>query len=268
MKTAHSKQAKKAFTLPELLVIVGVFAVLAVLLLPVGRNVLKSAKGVGCLNNVKNFGWAVLQYAIDNNGLPYWDKNPENAQTEGSTFPYFEEWARPYLGYKTAAQRLRCPLGSAADKKKSGYSYNYGGNASLCNTYPKLKNIPVPHSRVVLVMEMFESARFWSAVQLNMTMWAIPEGAAGAKNGMAEFLPIKNSHPTRPFAQSHGPDNQPGMNAFFLDGHASLVAPTDGNWFKAPICAAPVGSANAKAGVGLFFDRGQFEKMKNGTVYE
>ena len=69
--SAHRNSAKSAashrgFTLVELLVAIGIIAVLAALLFPVFKNVRDRAKVTQCSNNLQQLGVAFQQYLQDN----------------------------------------------------------------------------------------------------------------------------------------------------------------------------------------------------------
>ena len=67
-----------AFTLIELLVVVGIIAILASFLMPAIARAKESGKRIACINNMRQFGLAVMMYADENEGQfpprssPFW----------------------------------------------------------------------------------------------------------------------------------------------------------------------------------------------------
>jgi prepilin-type N-terminal cleavage/methylation domain-containing protein/prepilin-type processing-associated H-X9-DG protein len=260
-------EPRAAFTLTEVLVCMVVLTLLLALLFPALHDTVRRQKVAGCLSNLRSYGTALNLFIVDHGTLPWWDgqnltvHNNDKADPS-SSYPNFEAWTRPYLNYTTKSQRPRCPLGTKEELRTLDYVYNYAGNSTLCFTYPRVQSIPVPHSRVVLAAEATDSgAGFGYATHMNMAMWGVSEADGGNKSMDVEgFSAIKNSRSQRA-AQYHGPDHQPGMNLFFLDGHVALVTPVDGNWHNPPLF-----STNKTTG-GLFYDRAHFNALKAGQVF-
>ena len=72
MTTTSRPAARRGFTLIELLVVISIIATLASLILPAVQNARNAARRTQCLNNVRNIGVAMQNFASVNGGaLPY-----------------------------------------------------------------------------------------------------------------------------------------------------------------------------------------------------
>ena len=241
----NSNCRNRAYTLTEVIAALAIILIISALVVPVATRARDASQAAACLGKLRSYGNAIMCYVADNGGsLPSWNG------TDGSSAPQFGKWTAPYLGYQPGApSELRCPL--FRDKTKGGFFYS--GNAALCIYYPRLKSIPAPSSRIVLAAENCGRDSFYVPGHLNRTIWGNADGSADPSNEGTARPPQCHTN--------NGKVNQAqrGLNMFFLDGHAALVAPTENDWSKTPTYG------NATNG-GIFFHSSQFSKMKTGAL--
>jgi prepilin-type N-terminal cleavage/methylation domain-containing protein/prepilin-type processing-associated H-X9-DG protein len=134
--TARSGDVRRlAFTLVELLVVIGVIAVLVAILLPVMARARESARRVQCLSNLRQLGIATVLYAHHNRGLV-----PSVATSSGSPVPH--DWLHwqtkptardlqqsaiaPYLSRPLSPRVFVCPSDDPDMHRSNWYAPTYG----------------------------------------------------------------------------------------------------------------------------------------------
>src|SRR5580658_1627967 len=88
----HSKRFRNAFTLVELLVVIGIIAVLISILLPALNRAREQANLIQCASNLRNVGQMFNEYIAENNGY----------------YPY----GRAVMSYPIGKAKVFPPLGS------------------------------------------------------------------------------------------------------------------------------------------------------------
>jgi prepilin-type N-terminal cleavage/methylation domain-containing protein/prepilin-type processing-associated H-X9-DG protein len=226
---------RKAFTLVELLVVIGIVALLAALLLPAAASARQSAASAVCLNNLRQMAAAATDYATRNNGsyppaqwsdpadrsfLRGWDFTKRNNAVVGPGFL----WAPQPV---TAVQQCPAFDGSAqsGDDVFTGYNYNTSyigrGTGELITSPARMMQVKRP-SRTLLFGD---------------GQWRL-----GANKYMRSPKPSPSDDPSYAeggaarAAGTQGFRHRRATNAAFCDGHAESLKErtTAGNGNVAP----------------------------------
>ncbi len=94
--------ARKGFSLIELLVVMGIIAILSAMLFPVFATAREKGRSARCMANLKQIGMAIDMYAQDYDERYPWAKDPADhyCWVIWSDFPQWQAWI-PYMPWLT-----------------------------------------------------------------------------------------------------------------------------------------------------------------------
>jgi prepilin-type N-terminal cleavage/methylation domain-containing protein/prepilin-type processing-associated H-X9-DG protein len=214
---------RKAFTLVELLVVIGIIALLISMLLPALRGAQAKARSVTCQANLRGIGQLLIMYAMDNRGvmIPCGAPQPPRNKPKhlgGGVEPY-SRW--PMFVFKPAVPNPKimiCP----ADQELGE------GDLTLAQMY----NSPDPwinkHSYVVNARMIDDEIKFAKTKGMNATAIVVL-GEKRTKDvdyhmdisrtdGVSQFDEIVEMY-------RHG--LYIGSNYLFMDGHVATTLPKE-----------------------------------------
>lgn len=129
----------RAFTLTEILVVIGIVAVLSALLFPVFNIVREKGRASSCTSNLHQISLAFQQYSADNNVFPLWYNEHKPTNPLPSPYPGLP-WVVRIQPYLKSNAVFQCPSDNQAANPNpmfpgsidtSGYTdYSYNTNLS------------------------------------------------------------------------------------------------------------------------------------------
>jgi prepilin-type N-terminal cleavage/methylation domain-containing protein len=225
-RTLVSPANSRGFTLIELLVVIAIIAILAAMLLPALARAKEKAKGVACLNNVKQLALSLNFYTGDNN-----DEIPSALDSFGEGRRGARKGDPSTAAHPTVVRNL----------------YEYGGLPSALKVgnaktwFCPSDKLNVPSSDIIPRDD--DRVSYW----MRYVIWDNTVRYPGLKTSaffrpVGQIIYIEHADHHWTYATSHYPTNQPTLNTIYADFHAEPFAvkfrqrPSKGsgydpNWF-------------------------------------
>jgi prepilin-type N-terminal cleavage/methylation domain-containing protein/prepilin-type processing-associated H-X9-DG protein len=213
----------RGFTLIELLVVIAIIAILAAILFPVFAQAREKARGIACMNNMKQIGTAISLYVGDNDDTLFFRTNKNENKTRANvavpnTDPAYNslQWWNEMMPYLKSANVFTCPSDDGPTP-----SVDKQGNSTILRSYiASLAAESLSLSQITNPTETIVISEKWDVNS---------EGKAVGEPWID--LLDEDANPDGPDPNRSlgiiGIRHQGRMNCAFFDGHAKAIKPSD-----------------------------------------
>ena len=176
--------ANRGFTLVELLVVIGIIALLIAMLLPALATARESANRVKCASNLRSLGQFVYLFAHDHS-----DRVPEGQDTPNSgagswmpTWMYTKDYFALVDDYGANQKLFICPSSALADQGPSGFPYGEGSELAARTSLDLLPDNPktVAEGEQDLTQYWMGTSYVWMGRNIQETQAPASENPNGA----------------------------------------------------------------------------------------
>ncbi len=224
VESSHRSSARKGFTLVELLVVIGIIALLISILMPSLSKARIQAQTIACAANLRTISQAHIMYQGDNKG---WNLSLITTSSDTSLNRWFKVLRN--RNYLKASGAFLCP--SDPDAAFSEQQISYGMNSTFLGNSQNRLDSQSPPTKVSIARKRggTTTITFTESVPDSTHPGFTGRNMAGRVNPTALYLLPGDTLPGGSMLYTYpvGLKHKNRANATFLDGHVETLSRDD-----------------------------------------